>query len=53
MKYTEEVSGETFRKKVEARLFTQKVMLWSEIKRRAAANPAWQWRHPLNQPPVF
>jgi Protein of unknown function (DUF499)/Fn3 associated len=43
MKYTEEVSGETFIKKVEARLFTQKVMLWSEIKRRAATNPAWQW----------
>ena len=46
MKYTEEVSGETFRKKIEARLFTQKVMLWSEIKRRAATNPAWQWHHP-------
>ncbi|MDG4596163.1 MAG: DUF499 domain-containing protein [Candidatus Contendobacter sp.] len=46
MKYTEEVGGETFRKKVEARLFTQKVMLWSEIKRRAATNPAWQWHHP-------
>ncbi len=46
MKYTEEVGGETFRKKVEARLFTQKIMLWSEIKRRAATNPAWQWHHP-------
>jgi hypothetical protein len=43
MKYTEEVSGETFVKKVEARLFTQKVMPWSEVKRRAATNPAWQW----------
>lgn len=42
-KYTDEVSGDTFRKKVEARLFTQKTMLWSEIKRRAATNPAWQW----------
>lgn len=31
MKYTEEVSGETFRKKVEARLFTQKVMLWAAV----------------------
>ncbi len=46
MKYTEEVGGETFRKKVETRLFTQKVMLWSEIRRRAATNPAWQWHHP-------
>ena len=43
MKYTEEVTGETFVKKVEARLFTQKVMPWAEIKRRAATNPAWQW----------
>lgn len=42
-KYTDEVSGETFRKKVEARLFTQKTMLWSEVKRRAATNPTWQW----------
>lgn len=46
MKYTEEVGGETFRKKVEARLFTQNVMPWSEIRRRAATNPAWQWHHP-------
>lgn len=46
MKYTEEVTGETFVRKVEARLFTQKVMQWSEIKRRAATNPAWQWHRP-------
>lgn len=43
MKYTEEVSGEVFCKKVEARLLTQKAMPWSEIKRRAAMNPLWQW----------
>ncbi|MCK7574586.1 MAG: hypothetical protein MZV65_00790 [Chromatiales bacterium] len=35
-----------FARKSEARLFTQKVMLWSEIKRRAATHPAWQWHHP-------
>ena len=46
MKYTEDVTGDTFVKKVEARLFTQKVMLWSEIKRRAATSPAWQWHRP-------
>lgn len=46
MKYAEEVSGETFVKQVEQRLFTQKVMQWSEIKRRAATNPAWQWHRP-------
>ena len=38
--------GETFRRKVEARLFTQKSMLWSEIERRAATSPVWQWHRP-------
>jgi hypothetical protein len=42
-KYSDDVSGDTFRLKAEQRLFTQKQMLWSEIKRRAAINPAWQW----------
>jgi len=43
MKFTDEVTGDTFRKKVEARLFTQMQMLWTEVKRRAAMNPQWQW----------
>ena len=43
MKFTEDVSGETFRKKCERRLFTQQSMPWREIKRRAATNPLWQW----------
>lgn len=38
--------GESFRLKVEQRLFTQKSMPWSEIKRRAATTPAWQWYLP-------
>jgi hypothetical protein len=42
-KYTEDITSETFRKKIEARLFTTPVMLWTEIKRRAAMNPQWQW----------
>lgn len=46
MKFTEDVSGETFRKKCEQRLFTQQSMPWNEIKRRAATNPAWQWHLP-------
>lgn len=45
-KYTSDITGETFRKKVEARLFTQKAMLWSEVRRRAATSPVWQWHHP-------
>jgi len=46
MKFTEEVSGETFRKKCEQRLFTQQSMPWKEVKRRAATNPKWQWHRP-------
>lgn len=42
-KYTEDVTSDTFRKKIEARLFTTPVMLWSEVKKRAAINPQWQW----------
>lgn len=42
-KFTEDVTGETFRKKCEQRLFTQPTMLWSEVKKRAATNPTWQW----------
>ena len=42
-KYTEDVANDTFRKKIEARLFTTPVMLWSEVKKRAAINAQWQW----------
>jgi len=45
-KFTEDVASDTFRKKCEVRLFTQKAMLWTEVKKRAAANTSWQWhRH--------
>lgn len=42
-KFTGDVASDIFRKKVEARLFTVPVMLWSEVKKRAAMNPQWQW----------
>ncbi|MCI0528207.1 MAG: hypothetical protein L0Y56_12280, partial [Nitrospira sp.] len=42
-KFTEDITSPTFRSKCEQRLFTQKVMLWSEIKKRAAMNIKWQW----------
>ena len=38
-KFTEDVSGETFRKKCEQRLFTIQSMPWNEIKKRAAMLP--------------
>lgn len=46
MKFTEDVSGEAFRKKCEQRLLTQQSMPWNEVKRRAATNPRWQWHIP-------
>lgn len=46
MKFTEDVSGETFRKKCERRLFTTQSLPWREIKQRAATNIVWQWHHP-------
>ena len=45
-KYTTDIASETFRKKVELRLFTQQSMPWKEITRRAATSPAWQWHRP-------
>ncbi len=42
-KFTTDVASDTFRKKVEARLFTTDPMLWNEVKNRAALNPLWQW----------
>ena len=45
-KFTNDVANDTFRKKVEQRLFTQPSMLWSEVKRRAGTSTAWQWHRP-------
>jgi hypothetical protein len=45
-KFTEEVTGDTFKKKCEDRLFTLKEMRWSDVKERAATNTSWQWHLP-------
>jgi hypothetical protein len=37
-KFTDDVTSDSFRKKCEERLFTQKEMPWSEVKKRAATN---------------
>jgi hypothetical protein len=42
-KFEEDITSATFRQKIEARLFTTTSMLWSEVKKRAASNPQWQW----------
>ncbi|MCL4561934.1 MAG: DUF499 domain-containing protein [Chloroflexi bacterium] len=46
MKFTEDVASDIFRKKCEQRLFTIQSMPWSEIKKRAAMLPKWQWHLP-------
>ena len=46
MKFTDDISGETFRKKCDVRLFTVQSLPWNEIKKRAAINAAWQWHRP-------
>jgi hypothetical protein len=40
-KYTDGIDSNTFLKKVEQRLFTQKMMPWSDIKKRAATLTVW------------
>lgn len=45
-KFTNDVAGDLFRKKTEARLFTTQRMLWSEVIRRSASAPEWQWHIP-------
>lgn len=45
-KFTEDVASDVFRNKCEQRLFTQKVMPWNEVRKRAAVNTSWPWHHP-------
>ena len=40
------LDAETFRQKVEFRLFSTNPVLWSEILRKAASNPEWQFTPP-------
>lgn len=42
----EDAFMETLRKKCEARLFTTKEMMYSQIISRAATETSWQWYHP-------
>ena len=51
-KFETDISSDTFRRKVERRLFrNQTVSSWSEVRRAAAVNTAWQFHDPaaLNQ----
>jgi hypothetical protein len=42
-KFTSEVDSDTFRQKMEQRLFASQEMEWNEVKKRAGMNPTWQW----------
>ncbi|MBI3396744.1 MAG: DUF499 domain-containing protein [Spirochaetia bacterium] len=45
-KFTTDTESDTFRQKCEMRLFTGSEMEWTEIKKRAARNPVWQFHRP-------
>src|SRR5690606_9857465 len=45
-KFVTDVEGETFRKMLEDRLFTQREMKWAEVKKRAAVETKWPWHRP-------
>lgn len=45
-KFTDDLESDTFRRKCEERLFTQKSLPWAEVRKRAATNIKWQWHHP-------
>lgn len=42
----EDIEKDTFKKKIEARLFTARKMLWKDILERAATNTEWNWYYP-------
>ena len=42
----DEIENETFRKKIESRLFTTRHALWKDILERAATNTEWNWYYP-------
>lgn len=45
-KFDEETAKDTFRKKIEARIFTSRQMRWQDIIDNAATLPVWNWHHP-------
>lgn len=45
-KFDVDTTMDTWRRKIEARIFTTRQMLWRDVLQRAAMNPAWSWHHP-------
>lgn len=46
MKFDHKAPNETFRKKFEKRVFTQRQMRWTDLKERAATDTSWAWHPP-------
>lgn len=42
----EDIEKDIFKKKIEARLFTVRKMIWKDILERAAINTEWNWYYP-------
>ncbi len=45
-KFNVETSKDTFVRKIEAKLFTEKSLPWADILQNAASKPDWDWHHP-------
>ncbi|MBT2667307.1 DUF499 domain-containing protein [Bacillus sp. ISL-4] len=46
MKFDKDTSSETFRRKFEARIFSNRQMRWIDLKERVATTTSWSWHHP-------
>lgn len=46
MKFDQNTSSDTFRRKFEARIFTTRQARWVDLKERSAITTAWSWHHP-------
>lgn len=46
MKFDQNTSTDTFRKKFEVRIFTTRQARWMDLKERVATTTSWSWHHP-------
>ncbi|MBB2482470.1 DUF499 domain-containing protein [Bacillus sp. APMAM] len=46
MKFDKDTTSDTFRRKFETRIFTNRQMRWMDLKERVATTTSWSWHHP-------
>lgn len=46
MKFDKDTTSDTFRRKFESRIFTNRQMRWIDLKERVATTTSWSWHHP-------